>query len=293
MNLKMIALATTALVAIAAAPAQAGQFMGKINLGVGYAWEDYSDGGESSDDFDLGYTTIHGSASVNVPYNDRVNLQFDVFGNASMDEKWDCGPTCGSSYQNNGLGFHLNYKDPTVGGLGVFASIGRADVGSTSDSDAVFYAAGLEGEYYCNAWTLSAQVGYADSDDSVWGLIKDAGFAKVGAAFYPSNKLKLAGSVGYLAGQTSHTNNASDVDEWNWAFSVEYMFGKSVPVSTYIEYKGQTLDEFNNPQTEIDRHEVRAGVRFYFGGGDDIQKADREGASFESPDIATWGRHYF
>ena len=28
---------------------------------------------------------LHGSASVNVPYNDRVNLQFDIFGNESLD----------------------------------------------------------------------------------------------------------------------------------------------------------------------------------------------------------------
>jgi len=293
MNLKTIALATTALVAIAAAPAEAGQYMGKVNLGLGYAWEDYSFGGEASSNFDLNYTTIHGSASVNVPYSDRVNLQFDVFGAASVDEKWDCGTTCGSSYQGQGLGFHINYKDPTAGGLGVFASVGRVDVGSTSDSDAVFYAAGLEGEYYCNAWTLSAQVGYADSDSSVWGVVKNAGFAKAGVAFYASNKLKLAGNVGYLNGDTTITANASDVEEWNWAFSVEYLFGKSVPVSTYVEYKGQTLEEFSPNTDQIDRHEVRAGVRFYFGAGDDLQKADREGASFESPDIMTWGRHYF
>lgn len=292
MNFKATALATTALVAIAAAPADAGQYMGKVNLGVGYAWENYSDGGESSSDFDLNYTTIHGSASVNVPYSDRVNLQFDVYGAASMDQKWDCGPTCGSSYQGQGLGFHINYKDPASGGLGVFATVGRVDVGSTSDSDAVFYAAGLEGEYYCNAWTLSAQVGYADSDSSVWGVVKNAGFARAGVAYYPSSRLKLAAAVGYLNGET-WISNASDLDEWNWNFSVEHMFGKSIPVSTYIEYKGQSLEEWQNPVGEIDRHEVRAGVRFYFGAGDDLQKADREGASFESPDIMTWGRHYY
>lgn len=291
MNLKTIALATTALVAIAAAPAEAGQYMGKVNLGVGYASEDYDGfGGESN--FDLNYTTIHGSASVNVPYSDRVNLQFDVFGNASMDEKWDCGPTCGSSYEGFGLGFHLNYKDPTVGGLGVFGTLGRANVGSTTDSEAVFFAAGLEGEYYCNAWTLSAQVGYMDSDSTVWGLVKNGGFARLGAAYYASKKLKLAGGVGYLNGDTTTGVGASDVDVVNWNFSVEYLFGKSVPVSTYVEYKGQHLEQFSPNTDEIDRHEVRAGVRFYFGAGDDLQKADREGASFESPDIMTWARHY-
>ena len=35
--------------------------MGKVNLGVGHASEDYSDGSEGSTDFDLNYTTIHGT----------------------------------------------------------------------------------------------------------------------------------------------------------------------------------------------------------------------------------------
>ncbi len=291
MNLKTIALATTALVAIAAAPAEAGQYMGKVNLGFGYASEDYDGfGGESN--FDLNYTTFHGAASVNVPYSDRVNLQFDILGNASLDEEDDCGPTCGSSYEGVALGFHLNYKDPAVGGLGVFGTLGRANVGSTSSSDAVFFGAGLEGEYYCNAWTLSAQVGYMDSDATVWGLVKNGGFARLGAAYYASKKLKLAGGVGYLNGDTTTGVGASDVDVVNWNFSVEYLFGKSVPVSTYVEYKGQHLEQFSPNTDEIDRHEVRAGVRFYFGAGDDLQKADREGASFESPDLMTWARHY-
>ncbi|MFM9864022.1 MAG: hypothetical protein ACKVRO_10475 [Micropepsaceae bacterium] len=292
MNFKSIALATTALVVIAAAPAQAGQYMGKVNLGLGYASENYDT--NSPPDEELEYTTLHGSASVNVPYSDRVNVQIDLFGNASMDEAYDPGPgLSGSFYGGFGAGLHLNYRDPSMGALGVFAAVARANGGGDSSSDAVVFAGGLEGEYYCNAWTLSAQVGFMDSDSSFWGLVKDAGFVRAGVAYYPSSRLKLAGNVGYLDGATSHTDNASDVREVNWAFSVEYLFGKSVPVSTYIEYKGQSLEEFDPNTYELDRHEVRAGVRFYFGGGDDLQKADREGAGMESPDLITWPRHQY
>ncbi|NOT42562.1 MAG: hypothetical protein HOP13_18965 [Alphaproteobacteria bacterium] len=271
---------------IAAAPANAGQYMGKVNLGGGFASESWTEGGES--DLDLDYTTLHGSASVNVPYSDRINLQFDIFGSASLDEAFSDGPD-GSFYGGMGAGVHLNYKDPSVGAIGVFGALGRANVGSTSSSDGVVFAAGLEGEYYCNAWTLSAQIGYLDSDHTVFGLVKNAGFVRVGAAYYASSKLKLAANVGHLNGDTTNTGPASDFDEWNWNFSVEYLFGKSVPVSTYVEYKGQNVDVYSGFEDD-DRHEVRAGVRFYFGGGDDLQKADREGASFESPDILTWPR---
>jgi hypothetical protein len=291
MKLRTIALASTALVAFAAAPAYAGQYMGKVNLGLGYVWENYDT--NSPPDNELEYTSLHGSASVNVPYSDRVNLQFDIFGDASLDSAYPSGPLNGSFHGGFGAGAHINYKDPSMGALGVFAAVGRVNVGGDSSSDGVVFAGGLEGEYYCNAWTLSAQVGYMDSDDTIWGLVKDAGFANVGVAYYASNKLKVAGNVGYLAGQTSHTAAASDINEWNWTFSIEYLFGKSIPVSTYVEYKGRHLEEFSPNEYELDRHEVRAGVRFFFGGGDDLMKADREGAGMASPDIIMIAPHEY
>ncbi len=288
MNLKTIALATTALVAIAAGPANAGQYMGKVNLGLGYAGEDYNFGGEF--DQDLDYTTLHGSASVNIPYSDRVNLQLDIFGNESLDEAFD-GPNNGSSYGGFGAGLHINYKDPSVGAIGVFGAVGRAAIGGTSSyADGAVFAAGLEGEYYCNVWTLSAQLGYLDSDHTVFGLVKNAGFARAGVAFYASNKLKLSGGVGYLNGDTTNSGPSGDFEQWNWSLGAEYLFGKSVPVSTYVEYRGLSNEVYFAGREDEDRHEVRAGVRFYFGGGDDLQKADREGASFESPDIITLPR---
>lgn len=294
MNLKMIALATTALVGIAAAPAQAGQYMGKMNLGLGYAWEDYDYNNGNEDKLD--YSSLHGSGSVNIPYSDRVNLQLDIFGEASLDEAYDndCGgELCGSFHGGFGGGAHINYNDPAVGGIGVFAAVGRVNVGGDSSSDGVVFAAGLEGQYYCNVWTLSAQAGYMDSDTTLWGLVKDAGFLHAGVAYYASNKLKLSGGVGYLAGQTSHSANPDDISEWNWGLGIEYLFGKSVPVSTYLEYKGRHLEEFSNPTYDLDRHEVRVGVRFLFGGGDDLQKMDREGPGFESPDLITWAPHEY
>jgi hypothetical protein len=285
MELRTIALATTALVAIAtfAQPVSAAgsSYMGKVNLGLGYAWEDWFDGNT-----ELDYTTLHGSASVNVPYNDRVNFQFDIFGAESLDEYEDDD---GSYYGGFGAGLHLNYRDPEVGALGVFGTVGRAAIGSTSAYDFVVFAGGIEGEYYCNAWTLSAQAGLFDSDASGYYMIQEAAFIRAGAAYYPSKRLKLAGNVGYLDGNTSNVVDPDDVTAWNWGLSIEYLFGQSVPVSTYLDYRGQSMEAYDGAD-QHDRHEVRAGVRFHFGVTDDLQKADRQGAGFESPDILTWGR---
>jgi hypothetical protein len=285
MKVRAIALTTSALVAVAAlaAPASAGEYAGKINLGAGYTWDDYQDGGEG---FDNNFSAIYGAGSVNVPYNDVVNLQFDVFGAASMDNDGDGDE---NYYGGSGIGVHLNYRDAT-GALGVFGTLGRANVGSTSSSDYVVFAAGIEGQYFANAWTLRGQAGLMDSDDN-GNLVQDAGFIDLGADYYASSKLKLSGSLGYLDGATSGTSDPEDVTQWNWVLGAEYLFGKSIPVSTYLEYRGQSQEVTDGGETaEVDTHAVNVGVRFYFGGGGDLMKADREGAGMGSPDIITRSR---
>jgi hypothetical protein len=288
MKVRAIALTTSALVAVAtfAAPASAGSYMGKVNLGGGYFWEDYDNG---DDNWDNNFSALHGAASVNVPYNDVVNLQFDVFGASSMDND---GNGDESYYGGSGLGAHLNYRD-SQGALGVFASVGRANVGSDSSSDYAFFAAGIEGQYFANAWTLTGQIGLLDSDDNGY-LIQDAGFVDVGAIYYASNKLKLTGSVGYLDGATSGSGEPDDVSQWNWVLGAEYLFGKSVPVSTYLEYRGQSTEtDYSGDDTgEVDSHAINVGVRFYFGGESDLMKADREGAGMNTPDFVTRSRYY-
>lgn len=283
MKVRAIALTTSALVAVAAlaAPASAGEYTGKINLGAGYTWDNY-DGGEG-DDFDNNFSAINGSGSVNIPYNDVVNLQLDIFSAASMDNQ---GEGDENYYGGSGLGVHLNYRD-AQGALGVFGTLGRANDGATEDGDHVVFAAGLEGQWFCNEWTLRGQVGLLDSDDNS-ELIQDAGFIDLGADYYASSKLKLSGSVGYMDGATSGTDDADDVTHWNWVLGAEYLFGKSVPVSTYLEYRGQTteLSDGGGTYTEIDTHAVNVGVRFYFGGSD-LMKADRSGAGMTIQDIIT------
>ena len=115
----------------------------------------------------------------------------------------------------------------------------------------------------------------------------------VGANYYPSNRIKLSGSVGYIDGATSGSSDPWDVTEWNWTLGVEYMFGKSIPVSTYLEYRGQRSEvNWSSPSDTIERDAINVGVRFYFGGDGDMMKADREGAGMTTPDIITWPRYY-
>jgi predicted porin len=153
------------------------------------------------------------------------------------------------------------------------------------------FAAGFEGQYFANSWTLTAQTGWLDSDDE-GDLVQSAGFVNLGAAYYASSKLKLSGGIGYLDGETDNTTDTDDVTQWNWALGVEYLFGKSIPVSTYLEYRGQSVEEDNGGSIdEVDSHSLNVGVRFYFGGDGDLMKADRDGAGMSSPDLQSLSRY--
>jgi hypothetical protein len=278
MKVRAIALTTSALVAVAtlAAPATAGSYAGKMNIGLGAAMEDY-DGSDSVD-----YTALTGSASVNVPYSNFVNLQFDIAGGSSLDNS----NSFDSFYGGFAAGLHLNYRDDD-GALGVFGGVGRANVGSDWSGDYMVMVAGFEGQYYANAWTLRAQTGYMDSDSNGY-LVQEAGFLRAGADYYASKILKISGEVGYLDGRATGTDD--DVTTWDWAITAEYAFGKSVPVSAYVEYRGLQTEAWDN---EIERDAISVGVRFYFGGENDLQKADREGAGFSMPDMTTLSRYYY
>jgi predicted porin len=126
-----------------------------------------------------------------------------------------------------------------------------------------------------------------DSDEYGY-LVQEAGFLRAGADYYASNILKISGEVGYLDGHENDVDN--DVTTWDWAISAEYAFGKSVPVSAYVEYRGQQTDASDY---DIERDAISVGVRFYFGGENDLQKADREGAGMSMPDMTTLSRYYY
>jgi hypothetical protein len=293
MQSKTLALATTSLVALglAAGSASAGNmYAGKVNLGVGNAWEDYRcDGGECS--WDLEYPALSGGGSVNVPYNQFVNLQIDAFGAASLDDGYN-----GSFYGGFGADARVFWRDPGFGALGVFAGLGRANIGTTSSSDFAVWEAGIEGEYYCGNWTLRAQAGYLDSQD-VGYLLQEAGIINATVLFYASKHLKLSAGLGYADGNVRTNNNPSDFvdsDQWNWSVGAEYLFGKSIPVSVYLDYRGQDVsNHFSGFDANFDRNAVNVGIRFPFGAGDDMMQNDREGVGYDPLDLITLPKVYW
>ncbi|MBP6013331.1 MAG: hypothetical protein KBA31_13985 [Alphaproteobacteria bacterium] len=269
MNLRTLTLATTSLVAIglAVAPASAKGMMGDLNLGYEHTWLEVGDGGQG---FDESYPAIIGAGRVNLPYSDTVNIQLDVIGRASMDKVF------GDKSGHFALGGHINHRD-NQGLLGVFVGTGRV-------SDDFFFSetvftAGIEGQYFCDQWSLLGQMGYMDSEG--FTLLQNAGFIQLGGNYYASKVLKIAANLAYIDGEVFDT----DVTQWGWSIGAHYWFGKSIPVSGFVEYRGRTVDAGS---IDLDENAINFGLTFHFG-GDGFQDADRNGASANLPDF-NWYR---
>ena len=281
MNSKMLALSSafaTLMVVAPTAQAAPPPMMGVMYLGFAEWWDNYDfrSGGESGPQFDYKHPSLYGFGKVNVPYDSDVNLQFDLFGDASMHESSNLEV---GGRGNFGAGVHINARDSNEGLLGVFGATGRVwDVFALNNSPVVM--AGLEGQYYCGHWTFYGQGGYMDSDANA-GFMQNAGFVRGLVSYYASPRLKLTGGLGYVDGDLDG-DNATAVA---WQADGQYWFGRSVPVAVTLKYEGRRSDvHFGSTLGRLDSNEVSVGFSFYFG-GDNLEQADRTGAGTEIPNF--------
>ena len=286
MNRKIGALTAGAFVAVAgmAAPASATGVMGDVRLGLTHNWTDASFGstgfGDYSGKWDGHFTSISGGGRVNLPYSETLNIQLDLNATTSLDDSYLSGEATELTDDTSAIVFggHINYRDQQ-GLLGVFLGTGRAH----NVIGAPVFMAGLEGQYYLTEWTFSGQLGYLDSGRAL--LLQEAGFIKAGAAYYPMTQVKLEASVAYVDGQNNIDTIPVDVQQWAWSVGAHYWFGKSIPVSGFVEYKGRSeeLSLAGAGNADADANALSVGVVFHFGGAG-FKDADRNGASVALPD---------
>ena len=280
MKFRNLALMTTSLVAlglsVAPVSAKTAPMMGRVDVDFSYWWDSWDYGGGST--YDDEYTTLVGSARVNIPYDEFVNLQLDITGETSLDEY------TGSDAGHFAAGGHLNWRDPMVGLLGVFAAVGTVN-DYYAESTAMV---GIEGQYYCDMWTFYGQIGYWDSHDGgESSLIRNAGFIRGEVSYYASQQLKLTGGLKYLAGDIGdYYYSAEGSQGWDWILRLDYFFGKTIPVAGFAEYSGRSNDvDYYDNSLDVNRFNV--GLTFYFGGdgNNDLKYHDRNGASVSLPDF--------
>jgi len=283
MRLKNLALLSTSLVALglSATASQAAATMGRVDMGFTEWFDNYDYGGSNSRDYN--WTSVTGSARVNIPYNDRTNLQLDFFGDASLHGS---GGEGANGIGNGGVGAHINWRDPSEGLLGVFMATGRVwDFYASAPA----FMAGLEGQYYCGHWSFYGQAGYMDSDGN-YRFLENAGFVRGLVSYYPSSKLKVTVGLAYIDGELDHTYNATS---WAWQAGGEYRFGKSVPVAVGLKYQGRDAQVHYSPSytPELNSNEVTLSFSFLFG-GDSIEESDEMGTSTEIPNFDWFRQPY-
>ncbi len=267
--------ASLVVLAFGSANAFAGA-MGTVNIGTGYTWQNVDDAVDQDD----GFMNLVIGGKVNIPYSQTVNVQLDAFADAGYGNEND-----DNAYGTGiGVGAHINYRDEQ-GLLGVFGSTGRS--AAIDDNTASFFAAGIEGQWYCDMWTISGLIGYLDSGDDEDGgsdddYFNNAGFAQLGVAYYASKRLKLDASLAYADGE----QQGNDAELLEWKAGVEYLFSPTVPASVYFEYRGADTEEHGG-NDELQNHAVNVGVRFHFG-ATDLMNSDRAGASASLPAFQRW-----
>lgn len=266
--------ASLVVLAFGSASAYAGA-MGTVNIATGYTWQDVDD----AEDQDEEFMNLFIGGKVNIPYSQSVNLQLDAFGDAAYGNEND-----DNHYGTGiGVGAHVNYRDDR-GLLGIFAATGRSS--SIDENTASFFAAGFEGQWYCDMWTFSGQIGYLDSGEDQDGgsdddYFNNAGFARIGVDYYASKRLKISGEVSYADGEQSD----NDTELLEWKFGGEYLFSTATPASVYLEYRGANTE--NDNDDELQNHALNLGVRFHFG-ATDLMHSDRSGASASLPGFQRW-----
>lgn len=294
MQFKTLALATTSLMALglAAAPvaqAKGGpQLMGEVELDLSYYWDDWNFGSEgSSSDSETEYTTFIGAGRVNIPYDEWYNLQVDIFGLAALADLDTYAPA-----GFFGGATHINWRNPNVGLLGVAFGVGRVNSDSVfGGKNAMTFLAALEGQWYCERWTFYGQLGYWDSDQNSF-LLQNAGFLRGVVTYYGDPRWKIAGALKYIDGEitdSGYFDEFVDSDSWDWSLRGDYMFGRSMPVATFLEIGGRYADTNfgSSSDPELDVFWVNLGVTFYLGGDgvSDLQYHDRNGASVDMPNF--------
>jgi hypothetical protein len=272
MQVKNLALAATALVALgAAAPAQADDVKPKyavdVYINIFHTWSNDDD---SSSDIEDSTAGLDGRTTLNVPFSDSGALQFDLVGMTELGT--DYSDTTNDETLTDGFGFvsEMNFRD----GDGLFGGfMGAGTIGLLDDDAAMYYLAGLEAQWWCDNWTFGVQLGAADGDGSDAEVVTEAVFVNGEVRYYLSKVTRLRLNGGYLDG--SHQDD-DDVEIWWWGARVDHWVGKTIPTSVFAAVEGFDAEEDVTSGSEFDEITLKLGIALHFGVTDQMDN-DRNG----------------
>jgi opacity protein-like surface antigen len=209
---------------------------------------------ESDDGWLLG-----GAGRVNLWINPSFSVQFDAQGEGTqftIDSSFCTGNhACNVSEHTYLLAGHATYRDPMLGGIGVFAGAGDMTVPSTNCDSAPlscngsvrFALGGGEAFVNWNQFTFYVQGGFGGTvgdNLSIFGESVTAPFLRGTARFYPTSNWLLEGTV-LGAWATIKPFDAGDFSDQStnvllWRVKAETLVHPNL--SVYVAYQGSQTD---------------------------------------------------
>lgn len=251
-------------------------------MGVYYGYS-YGINTDDSDSLDS-YTSLGGSAKADIPFNDNVGIQLDIYGEGNLTNV-----TQSEDYVAGFLaGVHLNYREPGEYLYGVFAGTGTVSNAESSSGVAQQFLAGVEGQYHMADWTFYGQGGITDiessSTNSDWA--ENAWFARgVVRKYFNGGDGKLQADALFIAGDISD----DEFQGWTWGVEAEHLlkdYGNGF-VAGFVRYEGYNFDEdlTGGGGDSSSAHVVKVGIKVNWGYSNPMMR-DHYGAGVDFADMS-------
>jgi hypothetical protein len=221
----------------------------------------WSQGRQSDTDFGYG-----GAARINVPFNERWNVQGDLAGDWIKVKSEDA--TIGMY----SAALHGYWRDPGSFSVGAFANWqGTSFDGEMSDLYALM--AGPQAQIYFDKVTLYGQAYFGQlrstSSDQQFGTWGVRGVAR----YYMQPNLRLSAEAAYFS-----VDIDSGINTVALAAQGDYRFDNS-PISVFGRYQFEKLS-VSGTSFAFDSHKLSVGLRLAFGTGTLLDE-DRSGATMD------------
>ncbi|MFP3942515.1 MAG: hypothetical protein ACLFWF_01385 [Alphaproteobacteria bacterium] len=272
---------TVSLAAIAAlgfaSPALANDYVGQLELGAG--WASIDDVNNNTDLADDSFFLIEGAARGNIPLGDYAALQLDAGGLGTFAEPdGSADDYLKTAFYGAG---HLNYRTSDYA-LGALVHLGSSNGGENQNAN--FYNFGAEGLFNFDNFTGIGQAGYFwANDETADDVMTEAWWFRAVARFYAGDDTRFQAEGSYADGE--ERNDGHDDTVIGWGARIDHAINGG-PVAVFVGYKGMNLENDAAPK-ELTDHTVSIGFNLHFGAGS-LREADRNGPSFDTPDVGRW-----
>jgi hypothetical protein len=214
-----------------------------------------------------------------------LHLQTDFSGEGTVHNRHSDDTYLGSL----GGGLHAGWRDPELGSLGAFGSMGQFEINDLDGKDPTSFAwgVGLEGQIFFDPVTLYLQSGYLDREPVSSGgdkdALKNAGFARAVGRFFIGDDFEIEAEGSYAQGKMDP--DGDNVLIPGWGVELDYRL-PGTPIAGFLRYTGAYYFQDDDTDKMLENR-IGFGLRAYFG-QPSLKANDRRGASLDLPRYLQW-----